>query len=154
MSAISTYLQDTLAPTEHDQDLARETSQSLSRYLDQERDLKLKVMDTESPGELVLPAPAVRFLVELFSEMARGNAVTLMPMHAELTSQQAAELLNISRPSLIKLLDDGAIPYRRVGSHRRIPLSELLAYKKHNDAARRKTLDELTAQAQELNMGY
>lgn len=112
------------------------------------------MQDQGSPIDVVVPATAIRFLVELLSEMARGNAVTLIPVHAELTTQQAAELLNISRPSLIKLIDDGQIPHRRVGSHRRILFSDLTSYRQREEAARRKVLDELAAQAQELNMGY
>ena len=154
MNAFTLQSQDAFAPTDHDRTLARQSSRDLSRFLGVDRDLKLRVEDKDTPTEVVIPSAAVRFLVELLSEMAQGNALTLIPVHAELTTQQAAELLNVSRPSLIKLLDDGEIPHRRVGSHRRILFSDLTAYKDRIDTARRKSLDELTAQAQELDMGY
>ncbi|MCD8481278.1 MAG: helix-turn-helix domain-containing protein, partial [Verrucomicrobia bacterium] len=152
MNAFALPYQDAFSPTDHDRTLARRSSRDLSRFLGIDRDLKLRVEDQDAPTEVVIPPTALRFLVELLSEMARGNAVTLIPVHAELTTQQAADVLNVSRPSLIKLLQDGDIPYRRVGSHRRILFSDLMAYKKRIDATRRKSLDELAAQAQALGM--
>jgi excisionase family DNA binding protein len=154
VSAFALQSQDAIAPSDHDRTLARRSSRDLARFLGVDRDLTLRVEDQGTPTEVVIPSSAVRFLVELLSEMARGNAVALIPVHAELTTQQAAELLNVSRPSLIKLLGDGAIPHRRVGSHRRILFSDLVAYKDRIDAARRRSLDELAEQAQELDMGY
>jgi len=84
--------------------------------------------------------------------MARGNAVTLIPIHAELTTQQAADMLNISRPSLIQLLDEKKLEYRRVGTHRRISFESLMRYKRQQESARRKVLEELAAYDQELGI--
>jgi excisionase family DNA binding protein len=98
--------------------------------------------------------PALRLLASILTEMAKGNPVTIVPTHSELTTQQAADLLHVSRPYLIKLLEEGKIPFRLVGQHRRVRLDELMAYKRRDGEARRRIADELTADAQELGMGY
>ena len=103
---------------------------------------------------LTLPAPVVRLLSEILKEMARGNAVTLLPVQTLITTQNAADLLQVSRPFLIGLLEAGKIPYQRLGRHRRILLQYLLAFKEKTDAARADVLRILTEEAQELGLGY
>ena len=101
-----------------------------------------------------LPAAVVRLLVGILHEMAHGKSVALLPCDIELSSEQAAEILNVSRPFVAKLVDEGKLPARKVGRNRRIRLEDLLAYKKQDDAAREKALADLAAMAQELDMGY
>ena len=147
--------QGTLAPTlpsEAEAALAKETSRVLSSRGQTEEPLKLRILDDPAKGTLKVPASAVRMLVHILDEMARGNAVTLIPVRAELTTQEAADMLNISRPSLIQLLNDGKIEFRRVGTHRRIRLKGLTAYKRRADADRRAALAELAAYDRELGI--
>ena len=120
----------------------------------------LRVLDASSiepvafPEGLEIPAPALQLLADLLSELANGNAVRIVPVHAELTTQQAADLINVSRPFLIRLLEDGQLPFRRVGNRRRLLAEDVLAYKRRDDARRREVLDELTREGQSLNVDY
>jgi len=147
--------QGTLAPTLPSEDeaiLAKETSRILASRVQTAEPLRLRMLDDPAKGTVKIPASAVRMLVHILEEMARGNAVTLIPVHAELTTQEAADMLNISRPSLIQLLDEGKIEFRRVGTHRRVRFEGLMAYKRRADADRRAALAELAAYDQELGI--
>src|SRR5688572_2698707 len=107
-------------PTEAEAILAKETGRVLAAHEQATDPLRLSLLDDPGSKTVNLPASVVRMLVRILEEMARGNAVTLIPIHAELTTQEAADMLNISRPTLIELLDEGRIEYRKVGTHRRI----------------------------------
>jgi excisionase family DNA binding protein len=143
---------EVITPTKADAALAEESGRKLAAHLDHGDELRLEVKGTNE--ELKLPPSALRLLVRVLGELGQGHAITLTPVRAELTTQQAAELLNVSRPHLVKLLDEGAIPRRKVGSHRRVLLEDLLAYKKDFLAKRQAALEELAALGQELDMGY
>jgi excisionase family DNA binding protein len=139
-------------PTEMDATLARETGRLLAPRVGSKAPLRFRVVDAGKEEILQLPAPAVKMLVRILEEMARGNAVTLIPVHAELTTQEAADMLNMSRPSLIQLLDEGKIEYRKVGTHRRVRFDALISYKRQADAERRAALAELAAYDQEIGI--
>ena len=143
-------------PTEAEVTLAKESSRLLSLYLSsKEESQSIRVIDQAGEHDAVrIPTAAFRLLIDVLSEMAQGNAVSMIPVHAELTTQEAADMLNVSRPHLIKLLDSGVIPYHKVGTHRRVRYQKLVDYKTKIDTERFSALEALIAQAQELNMGY
>lgn len=99
-----------------------------------------------------LPAEAYRVLREVLGAMANGLAITVVPQHTRLTTQEAADLLGISRPTLVKLLEDGEIAYEARGRHRRVRLTDLLDYQKRSRTERNRQLDEMVAEAGELNL--
>jgi excisionase family DNA binding protein len=105
-----------------------------------------------SGDELELPASIYEILVRVVREMDRGNGITIMPVHAELTTQQAAELLNVSRPYLVKLLEEKAIPFHMVGRHRRVRVHDLLDYKERRDSERRRLLKKMVEEGQEAGL--
>jgi excisionase family DNA binding protein len=100
--------------------------------------------------KLVLPHPVFDMLVGILEATAAGRGVQVMPFNAELTTQQAAEALNVSRPYLIGLLESGEIEYRLVGRHRRVRFDKLMEYKAKDDATRRAVADDLSSLGQEL----
>ncbi|CAN5724468.1 hypothetical protein BH24DEI2_BH24DEI2_24270 [soil metagenome] len=139
-------------PDEHEKRLALDSSRFLAAHVNQKDALTIRLADSEET--ITLPASALQLLQRILVQMAEGNAVTLLPVHAELTTQQAADLLNVSRPYLVSLLEAGELPHHKVGTHRRVLLDDLMTYKKASDAKRRDALRQLTKQAQELDMGY
>jgi excisionase family DNA binding protein len=106
-------------------------------------------------GEVMpLPVTVYRVLQKVAEEMSRGNAVAVLPVHHELTTTQAADMLNVSRPYLVGLLDGEQIPSHKVGSHRRVRLDDLLAYKHRRDGSRRETLKRLSQEAQDMGLDF
>jgi excisionase family DNA binding protein len=143
-----------LPPTEQESTIARTSKQLLSRYTRADEPLTVRVIDAEQDEPIELPAGAVAMLMDILGAMAAGRGVTLIPENTELTTAQAAEILNVSRPFLVKLLEEGQIPHRKVGQHRRIRLEDVMAYKDAIDREREAVLDQLVADAQDQAMGY
>lgn len=112
----------------------------------------LEVMVEHGEPSLILPRPAVTLFAQILAQLAEGRGVSVIPSQAEVTTQQAADLLGVSRPYVVGLLEDGAIPHRKVGRHRRILLTDLLDYKRTDDDKRRKAADELGDLGQELGI--
>ncbi len=145
----------TALPSTQEMELARTSGQRLASIAAANHPLTVRVRDKSQEQVIELPSGAVQLLLRLLENMASGRAVTIMARSAELTTQQAADVLNVSRPFLVtRLLETRKIPYHKVGTHRRIRLDDVLRYKERIDKDRRQVLDELAAQAQELGLGY
>lgn len=141
-------------PSQEEVEQANTSSRTLSKYTDVDRvQLSLRGCDGET-DDLVLPGHVLQILLDVLSEMSKGNAVSVVPYHHELTTQEAANLLNVSRPYLVSLLEKGDVPFRKVGTHRRVLLTDLMAYRDHINKERQHALDTLTAMSQEEGMGY
>lgn len=114
----------------------------------------IRIIDDQKKVHRVeLPTLALRLLVDILAEVADGNAVQVVPVHAELTTQEAADLLNVSRPHLIKLLEDGALAFHRTGKHRRVRFADLMQCKEAREQASEQAMAELAQLSQELGMG-
>jgi len=141
-------------PTPDEMEEAKASSRTLAKYADADRvHMTLRGSNGES-DELVLPGHVLQILLTVLSEMSQGNAISLIPRHQELSTQEAASLLNVSRPFLVGLLEKGEIPHHKVGSHRRVRLEDVLAYKENVDRQRIDALDRLTELSQQEDMGY
>lgn len=147
-------MSDTLdLPTSADIELARHAARRLASSLRAHTGGTVTIStDVDGEEPVVLPRRAAQMLVDLLAQMANGNAVTLLPVHARLTTQQAAELLNVSRPFLVKLLEAGEIPYEMVGTHRRLRAEDVFAYRKAQERRSRRALADLSALDQTLGL--
>jgi len=141
---------NTFVPTKKDTLIAEESTAAVSAYL---KSNKHPVIRFDNKV-IALPKSALKVLVSALNFIAHGNAVTLMATHTELSTQEAADLLKVSRPYLVKLLEHGKIPHHKIGKHRRVLAEDILKYKSSVDNVRLKTLEKLTEEAQNLNMGY
>lgn len=139
-------------PTADEATLARESSRLLAACIGSGPTAKLRVIDGDN--EVVVPVRAMRLLVDILAQMGEGRGVTVIPIKAELTTQQAANFLKVSRPYLIGLLEQKELPFRKVGKHRRVCFEDLLKYREQSRKKQEAALEELAKQAQELGMGY
>lgn len=144
-------------PKPHDIDSAEKAAIEIAPFLarDKKKDIQFVLKRSDKKEIVFILTPIiVDLLYRTLVQIAKGNAVTLVPTHAELSTQEAANLLNVSRPYFIRLLDQGRIPYHRVGTHRRIMFEDLLKYKEKSNDKSRKAREELTREAQDLDLGY
>lgn len=143
-------------PTTKDSEQAQAAVRALSGFLRRKsvRTIRMQPEGTKEEVSVSVPREAFELFLDILGEMANGNAVSIVPVHAELTTQQAADMLNVSRPFLVGLLDERKIPFRMVGTHRRVKVADLVAYKDKDTAYRKSVLDELAAEAQKHGLGY
>jgi excisionase family DNA binding protein len=141
---------------EHEAALAQAAQRCLMAALDHSRaqTIRLIAEGEDSQAVVELPPKALRFMADLLGLMAQRQPVALLPQKLELSTQEAAGMLNVSRPFVIKEIEAGRLPCRKVGRHRRILLEDLLADQTHSRADANTALQELADQAQALNMGY
>jgi excisionase family DNA binding protein len=142
-----------VVPTSEDSALAGEALKSIGSDCPRSTQFKLQFRTSRGSSQsMSLPVSSVRLLMEILQQTAAGNAVSVVPVRKELTTQEAAEILNVSRPFLISLVEKGEIPARKVGSHRRVPLLPLLEYKRKTAAIQEEALVQMAAEAQELKL--
>ena len=141
----------TAMPNDQDAALADRAGRKLAAFSDGTDPVPARFgAATSEPVDI--PTSAVRLLKEILDQMAHGNGVALTPLHAELTTRQAADLLQVSRTHLVQLLDEGRIPCRKVGAHRRVRVEDIVDYRRETESRRRKALDELTAFDQDVGL--
>jgi excisionase family DNA binding protein len=148
-------IDDPFVPSDCDIQMAQQASRMLAAYTSTRKELHIELKDEGGKAQpMLLPPSVVRMMQRILTEMAEGNAITILPIHAELTTQEAADFLNVSRPFIVTQLEAQKIPFRKVGAHRRIQVQDLIHYKQEIDKSRLSALDELTKEAQRLDLGY
>jgi len=152
MSALRKEQLITPPATVQESELARSSSRLLAACIGRGPTARLRVVDGD--GEIEVPVAALRMLVDILANMAEGNAMSLVPIHAELTTQQASDFLGVSRPYLVALVERGELPHHKVGTHRRVYFRDLLEYREARLKQSKTAFAELAAQAQELGLGY
>ena len=143
-------------PQEREVNAALQGQRALAAFISTRADTqRIQIFDADNKAHQVeLPTSALRLLMDVLAELAEGNAVRVVPVHAELTTQEAADLLNVSRPHLVKLLEEGELPFHKTGKHRRVRFADLMLFKAAREQASADAMRELAEQAQELGMGY
>jgi excisionase family DNA binding protein len=125
---------------------------ALEKHSAGRKTVRVQIAAGQKAEALDLPPVVTRLLMDILDETAAGRAVSLVPLEPEITTQQAADLLNVSHPYVVGLIEKGTLPARMVGNHRRLPLKDVLAYKADSRAKRRQALGELAAYDQQLGL--
>jgi excisionase family DNA binding protein len=139
-----------------DQEIARtaERLEESLRGIQQRNDHAVLMAETSNIEPIRIPDEIFQLLVRLFAQLKRGEAIFLSPIQKQLTTHQAAKFLGVSRQYLCRLLDQGRIPFTRVGTHRRISLIDLIKYREDHKRARKESLDELTKLTEDSGLEY
>ncbi|MDB0567400.1 helix-turn-helix domain-containing protein [Ralstonia solanacearum] len=143
-------------PSEEDVALAREARRTLEAVLKAGAGTRqVDFRDGSGRVQTVrMPASALQLLQDVLDQIEKGCAVSIVPTHTELTTQEAAQMLGVSRPFFVQMLERGDIPFHKIGTHRRVRYRDVVDYKKRLDAQRHQALEELATQAQALDLGY
>lgn len=139
-------------PTEEEVTQAREASRQLARLLPEDAQTLRLVTDDNRHEMIAIPPGALRLFVDVLTQLGQGRAVTLLPQRAELTTQEAADYLNVSRPYVVGLIEQNKLPARKVGTRRRIAFDDLVRFDEQDRARRRAALDELARIDRELGL--
>lgn len=141
-------------PSTKDAEEAQVAVRALSGLLKKKTPRTIRVQQEGAKEQVMVaePTEAFELFIDILAQMANGNAVSIVPVHAELTTRQAADMLKVSRPFLVGLLDGGKIPFRTVGTLRRVLLADLVAYKESDATHRKNVADELAAEARKLGL--
>ena len=134
---------DIRRPTKEEQRAAGESYEAVVSSIEQLRTEMPEIEIEETEDKIRIPINALRFLASILKEISRGNPVSIVPIATEITTQAAAELLGCSRPHIVKLLEEGKIPYTTVGKHRRIKYEDLVTFKKEMKSRQRSKIQEL-----------
>ena len=145
--------------SEHEIELAKTAQRCIMAALDHSRAQRIALADEngivgKNAPVLELPPQALRFFAEILGLMSQGRPISLVPQKHELTTQEAAAFLNVSRPFLVKQLETGKLAHRKVGRHRRVEFEKLLEFKQSMHRDTEQALQDLATQAQELGLGY
>lgn len=151
---MTTMLTDLNLPDSHESELAQRGQRELAAYLSTKlQTQRISIVDEDDKTHTIeLPTSAMTMLMEILGELAAGNAVQIVPVHAELTTQEAANILNVSRPHMVKLLEEGKLPFHKIGRHRRVLFADLMEYKKRRENESLNAMQALADQAQDTGI--
>lgn len=151
---MTTTLTHLSLPAPHEVELAQRGKRELIAHLSTKLETqRISILDADSKTHTIeLPTSALTMLIDILGELAAGNAVQIVPVHAELTTQEAANMLNVSRPHMVKLLEEGKLPFHKTGRHRRVLFADLMTYKKARERESLDAMQALAEQAQDLGM--
>lgn len=150
----NSILESLSLPAPYEIEAAVRGQRELAAYLSTKMEVqKIAIQDSDdNTHQIELPTSSLTLLMSILGELANGNAVQVVPVHAELTTQEAANILNVSRPHMVKLLEEGKLPFHKTGRHRRVLFADLMNYKEQRDHESRTAMQELADLSQELGL--